>query len=156
MKKTTALLIVVSLAVTGAVFAGQKPCSEDTENCLNKMVAKLKTKPWLGIETEKLESGWYRVSAVVADSPAAAAGFAEGDILVALNGVAIKADNKKQLKEAKLGLTVGGVANYVVKRQGTKQQLAVTLGNVPETKMAEWIGQHLMKHHAAEQIAATY
>ena len=152
-----AAVAVVSL-LTCNVFAGEghkhKKCDAGTQECLDKMAAKLKTKGWLGIETAKIDDGWYKISAVVANSPAEQAGLQVGDVLISLNGVKVNAENKAGLKKVKKSLTPGSTANYVVKRQGTKQQVAVTLGQIPETQIAEWIGQHLLDHHATERVAA--
>lgn len=155
-KLTTSTLVVFALLLAGSAIAGERHerCNLDTQECLDKMAAKMKTKGWLGIETTKIEDGWYKVSAVTAESPAAEAGLQAGDVLLALNGVKLNANNKAELKKAKKSLGPGKTANYVVKRQGAKVQVAVTLSHVPEIQIAEWIGQHLLEHHTAEQIAA--
>ena len=160
LKTTVASLAAVAVVslLTCDVQAGEKhkhkKCKGETQQCLDKMAAKLKAKGWLGIETAKIDGGWYKISAVVADSPAEQAGLQVGDVLISLNGVKVNAKNKADLKKVKKSLTPGTAANYVVKRQGTKQQVAVTLGQVPETQIAEWIGQHLLQHHATERVAA--
>ena len=160
LKATVASLAAVAVVtlLTSGVQAGEKhkhkKCQGETQKCLDKMAAKLKAKGWLGIETSKIDGGWYKISAVVADSPAEQAGLEVGDVLISLNGVKVNAENKADLKKIKKTLTPGAAANYVVKRQGTKQQVAVTLGHVPETQIAEWIGQHLLEHHATERVAS--
>ncbi len=160
LKATVASLAAVAVVslLTCDVQAGEKhkhkKCEANTQQCLDKMAAKMKSKGWLGIETSKIDGGWYKISAVVADSPAEQAGLQVDDVLISLNGVKVNAENKADLKKVKKSLTPGAAANYVVKRQGTKQQVAVTLGEVPETQIAEWIGQHLLEHHATERMAA--
>ncbi|HEX2225132.1 MAG TPA: PDZ domain-containing protein [Thermoanaerobaculia bacterium] len=69
---------------------------------------KLAAKGWLGIDTKKDEaSGVVVVKSVAAGSPAEAAGFRTGDVLVSLNGIALTAENKESLKKAKSQLGVG-------------------------------------------------
>ena len=153
---TALTLTVFALLLAGSTLAGDRHerCNLDTQECLDKMAAKMRAKGWLGIETAKLDDGWYKISAVKASSPAAEAGLQPGDVLLALNGVKLNAKNKAELKKVKKTLGPGKTANNVVKRQGAKVQVAVTLSQVPEIQIAEWIGQHLLENHAGEQIAA--
>lgn len=149
--------LALSLLLTGVALAGDysEKCTEDTEACLNHMAAKLQKKAWLGVELDKNEAGYgYVITRVVADSPAEEAGFRAGDVLVALNGIALAEENKEALKKTKKGLAAGKTASYTVKRDGAKQQIAVTLGHVPATVMAEWIGQHMLQHHVEAVVAS--
>ena len=155
MKRLLSLVLIVAVfTLAGTAFAGERhaKCTEDTQVCLDRLTAKLKAKGWLGVELDKTDSGFYKVSAVTADSPASAAGFRAGDVLVALNGVRISKDNKEALAKAKKGLAPGKAATYTVKRSGAKQQLAVTLGQMPGEMIAEWIGQHMVENHAVVAV----
>lgn len=147
------LSLLIALAGTALAGSPHKKCDHDVQNCLNVLASKIQSKPWLGVDMEKTDSGWLRVTAVVPDSPAAAAGFQPGDVVVALNGVLLNAD-KEELIKVKKSLAPGKVATYVVKRDGGKQKLSVTLGHVPATVMAEWIGEHMLKHHVRTAIAS--
>ncbi len=156
--KKAAWIWIAALAVTLApgAFAGDyghKKCTEDAEKCLNAMVEKTRSRGWLGIETEKSDYG-YKVTRVVEGSPAATYGLQEGDILVALNGIGLSEDNKEELAAAKKSLGPGVQAKYTVQRGGGKAQVAVTLGTVPAEVMAEWVGQHMIEHHAQTHMAA--
>lgn len=144
------LVVALSLILTGSALAGDyhEKCTEGTQACLNQLAAKIQKKAWLGVELEKAEEAGYTITKVIADSPAEAAGFRAGDVLVALNGITIAEENHEALKKAKMSLEPGSTASYTVKRQGAKQQLAVTLSHVPATVMAEWIGEHMVEHHA--------
>ena len=150
----TTLILVLTLA--GTALAGERHarCSEDTQACLDRLNSKLKAKGWLGVELDKTERGGYEVTVVTADSPAEAAGFRAGDVLVALNGVAISAENKEALGKIKKNLGPGKAATYTVKRAGAKKQLAVTLGHMPGEMIAAWIGQHMVDNHAVAVVAA--
>lgn len=152
----TALVALIG----GPTFAGEgqghKKCEAKTQKCLDKMAAKMRSKGWLGIESKKNADGRYEITVVSADSPASRAGLQPGDVLIALNGVKLKAENKAELKKIKKSLTVGAVANYVVKRDGSKQQVAVTLGQMPEIQIAEWVGRHMVENHTTERVAAVH
>lgn len=100
-------------------------------------VAEWAKRGWLGVETEKADIG-YRITAVHAASPAEDAGFQAGDVLVAMNGVRLSADNKAAVKAEKKALRPGSEVAYTVVRDGSKRQLAATLAPVPETVLAEW------------------
>ena len=159
MLKKTAWIWIAALALTltlPALAGGHtthKECPEGTENCLTAMVAKLQTRGWLGIETEKTESGRYRITRVVEGSPAATYGLQEGDILIALNGIELSEANHEQIARAKESLTPGARATYTVKRSSGKAEVAVTLGTVPAEVMAEWVGRHMIDYHAQTQVA---
>lgn len=154
MKRVLSLLTLTALLlVSVSAFGGHEKCNESTEACLKAMSAKLQKKGWLGVETDKTDSGHYRVTKVIEGSPAAYAGFQQGDVLVALNGIELTRDNKAKLTEAKKGMGPGTNAKYTVKRAGAKQQLAVTFGTVPFAVMAEWVGHHMLEQHAGVQLA---
>lgn len=165
------IALALTVLLTGTAWAGhgsdhakadkekvahaKADCPEDMETCLTKMVAKYKAQGWFGIETEKLDEGYYaKVTKVIPGSPAEAAGMQAGDILLALNGVELKAENKEALKKVKQSLRVGAQATYTVKRQGGKAKVAVTLGEVPTEVMAAWIGYHMLEAHAPVRVAA--
>lgn len=149
-------ILGLSIVLAGAALAGDSHarCGEDTEACLNKLASKIRSKAWLGVNMEKTDAGLHRVVEVVAGSPAEAAGFQVGDVVLALNGVVLAEADKEAIKEAKMGLGPGKTAAYVVKRDGAKQKVSVTLGHVPAQVMAEWIGEHFLEHHTETVIAA--
>lgn len=148
-----ALALLFGFAAAG--FAGgDHKCDKSAQDCLDKMAAKLQSKGWLGIETEKTESGAYAVAAVTPGSPAAAAGFRAGDVLVALNGVALDSEDKTALKKVKENLAVGSEVRYTVKRAGEKAQLTATLAAVPEAVLAQWIGEHMLDQHSHVRVAS--
>jgi len=106
---------------------------------IDQQLAQRAAHGWLGFEATKDEAtGAYSVIKVVAGSPASQAGFREGDILVALNGIALNAQNKEQLKAAKASLAVGQQVHYTVRRAGNERQLTATLAPVPQRLLAQW------------------
>ena len=156
MKRLSVLIAIVAMcAVTAPGFAGDKECCKaNTQECLDKMVAKYQSKGWLGVETEKAENGRWEITRVFPGSPAENAGFKSGDVFVSVNGVEMSKENKEGLMKAKHSLTPGSRATYVVKRQGGKVKLDVQLGSVPTEVIAEWIGEHMINDHSEMKVAS--
>ena len=155
-KLTSALLAVLALIVTAPALSaggGHHDCEASAQDCLNARAARYAKHGWLGIETEKHRDGGYTITAVTDDSPAAEAGFRAGDVLVAMNGIALEADNKEKLHAAKKTLAVGKQVTYTVQRKGEKRQVTATLGEVPRTVLARWVGEHMLEHHVQDMVA---
>ena len=149
------LALVLLVGVAAASFAGgDHKCDKSAQDCLDKMASHMKAKGWLGIETDKTADGHYAVAAVTPGSPAEAAGFRTGDVLVALNGADLYAEDKTAIKKVKENLAVGSEVRYTVKRAGAKTQLAATLAPVPEAVLAQWIGEHMLDQHSHVRVAA--
>lgn len=161
MKKTVTLLAfaLVFALVTAAFAGGEKGANCATDAAHAKKAhgheghaakkAKLASKGWLGIDTEKDEAtGAYRVSKVAAGSPAEQAGFRTGDVLVAFNGVPVK--DKERVKAAKASIAVGSKVTYTVARSGAEQKLTATLAPVPEQVLAQWMAEE----EKAAQVAS--
>lgn len=143
MKRKISLLgLALILALTTAAFAGGEKCAHEAKTAArNAKKAELASKGWLGLKTEKDDSGAYRVAAVTTGSPAAKAGFKAGDVLVALNGVALTADNKEAVKKVKSGCSVGTQVTYTIRRGNAEQTLTAKLAPVPEAVLAEWLAE---------------
>lgn len=159
MTKWTAGFLAVALATSfaGVAKAGgaHGKCTEGTsEAALQARVEKMKSWGYLGVEKEKDAAGAYTITAVAPDSPAAKAGFRVGDVLVALNGVALTDSNSEALKKAKANLGPGKQVSYTVRRDGAERQLTATLAPVPEEVLAQWLGEHLMDAHLATTVAS--
>jgi predicted metalloprotease with PDZ domain len=138
-----------------AVKAAKADCGKSAEECLSAMAAKIQSKGWLGFETEKTAEGHYKVVEVANYSPAQKAGFQKGDILVALNGASLYAEDKSELKKIKSSLAVGSKVTYTVKRDGQKEVVEATLVEVPQQVMAQWIGEHMLDQHAHIEVASS-
>lgn len=154
MKKFGVLFVVVLLLAAPAMAGDKKACNGDPDDCAKKMKTKLAQKAWLGISYETDEKGRWVVESVEPDSPAKAAGFEKGDVMLAVNGVEYTKENKPKLKQVYSKLEPGSEATYVVSRQGGKVKLHATLGHVPDEKQAEWIAEHMSKSHGETQMAA--
>lgn len=93
---------------------------------------------WLGLDLEKNAQGAKVVARVEPGSPAAAAGFRQGDVLVAFQGIRLTEANHDALKKAKSTMKVGKTVAYTVARAGSEHDLSATLAPVPEAVLARW------------------
>ena len=149
MKRAIGVLTVVMMMAVGApAFAGDaSKCSASTQDCLNYMVKNLDNRGWVGIEmNDKGGTGMMIVTKVIDGSPAQKAGFEVGDTLVAVNGVAFSDENEKQLKDIQYAMTPGADFTYTVSRRGSRVDLDVELGDLPDSVKAQWVGSHMMDH----------
>ncbi len=154
-RRTGWTALVVLFGLSTLVVAGEKThCTKQAGDCAKGMCEKLAHAGWLGIETDKNEKGVVTVKAVTAGSPAVAAGFQPGDVLVAINGVEISDANKEALKAAKKALVAGSEGRYTVLRQGAKKNLTAQLVAPPRAVLAQWIGEHMLSDHVGTQVAA--
>ena len=157
MKKIALFLVlaaVVSVAVAGVASAGDHGAkAASAEACLTEKAAKMARHGWLGIETEKAAAGGHTITVVHAGSPAEAAGFRPGDVLVALGGVRFAEENRDALKKVKAGFAVGSQVTYTVARGGNERQISATLAPVPREVLARWLGEDVLDHHVPERLA---
>jgi len=169
MKQALMILAALAVLVPGTLLAGGEcsgsedaaklvanhKCSSSTQECLDYMATKFKDRGWVGIEMEiDDETSAMSVTKVEAHSPAMEAGFKEGDVLVALNGVRLDDESKEKVKGAQQKMTIGSTVTYTIERNGKKKDLDVTLGQIPEAVLAKWIGRHMIEGHIdPEQIA---
>lgn len=93
---------------------------------------------WIGLELEKNAQGAKAVARVEPGSPAAAAGFRQGDVLVAFQGIRLTEANHDSLKKAKSTVKMGKTVTYTVARNGSELDLSATLAPVPEAVLARW------------------
>jgi S1-C subfamily serine protease len=154
MARRIAWSLAFFLGLSLVAVAGDKThCTKQAGECAKGMYEKLANAGWLGIETDKTDKGVVTIKAVVPGSPAVAAGFQPGDVLVAINGVEISEANKEALKAAKKSLVAGGDGSYTVLRQGAKKNLTARLVAPPRTVLARWIGEHMLEDHVGTQVA---
>jgi predicted metalloprotease with PDZ domain len=139
---------VLGTPVPGLAASGQPPCEWDAEACVKYMIQSFENKGWIGIELDFSEAESPRVTRVLEGSPAAAAGLVAGDVLVALDGVAYATASEEELKEAKKAMVPGRQVRLTVRRGGDELILPVTLGTIPQSVLAQWIGTHLIEAHA--------
>ncbi len=147
-----AVLMILGVAGAGLALDATK-CSASTQDCLNMMAKNFESRGWVGIEMED-DGGVDKmvVTKVIDGSPAQKAGFKIGDVMVAVNGVAFSDENEKQLKDVQHAMKQGADFTYTVSRYGSKVELDVELGSIPDDVRAQWVGKHMLDH-ADYQVA---
>ena len=150
-----AAFVMIGLASSTAP-AGPKgyQCSLDTQACLDMMVSKLKKRGWLGIEYDNSQgSDKLKITRVVPQSPASAAGFAVGDILVSINGAKF-ADNDEDrcvtCEKTKDAWKPGSTVQYVVRRGCEEIRLTPTLAEMRSDLLEMMVGLHMIEHAEVE------
>jgi len=148
---TAALAVAIAVPVLAGSGAGK--CTMDTQACLNSY-SKYASKGWAGLEYDKsADKQSHVVKRAVAGSPAEAAGFQPGDVLVSLNGVAMSSD-KETLKKAKGEWSVGQSVTYVVKRGDKDVTLNAKLAKMPTEVFASMVGEHMVSNHMTAPMSA--
>lgn len=149
-------IVALALALVSLpLWAGEKhKCTMDTQACLDKMAASLKDRGWIGIEMdEKKGASGLTITRVVPGSPAEAAGFRVGDLLVSVDGVRF-ADNTEDrcvtCAVTKENWVPGRKVHYVVARNGANLGIDPILGPMPTDVLAQWVGKHMLEHAQIE------
>ena len=152
--RVLAMVAIVGLAASGFALDASK-CTSSTQDCLNYMSRNLENRGWVGIEVDD-EGGIAEmfVSNVVEDSPADKAGFNRGDLLIAVNGVVFAESNKKKIRDIQYAMKAGDDVVYLVGRRRAKKELRVELGPLPDTVIAQQIGEHMMDHAEVKVASA--
>jgi len=146
------LVLLPAILLAGGALASEsyKKCPLDTQTCLDQMVSHLKGRGWLGIEFDMDSS---LVQRVVPGSPAEAAGFKVGDVMISVAGAKFAANTEAKCVtcEATKNLWKPGKRiSYVVKRKGKTVKLEPTLATLPSDVMAQMIGMHMIEHAQPE------
>jgi len=127
----------------------KKQCDNEVAVCIRQMVDKLSHRGWIGIEWDGTEKA-PALTRVVAGSPAEKAGLLEGDELLAFNGVKTSEGEEVVWAEAKRSLIPGKTITLTIARKGVAKDVEVLLEPLPRPVMAQWVGNHVLEHHAAE------
>jgi predicted metalloprotease with PDZ domain len=134
----------------GAEAPSYKKCPLPTQTCLDQMVSKMKGRGWLGIEYDSEKS---LVQRVIPGSPAEAAGFKVGDIMISVAGKNF-ADNTESrcvtCDAVKDIWKPGNKIPYVLKRKGKLMRVSPKLAALPSEVMAQMIGMHMIEHAQPE------
>jgi serine protease Do len=105
---------------------------------------------WLGVQIQSLtpemasslnisEPKGAIVASVVPDSPAARAGFRQGDVITAINGHEVA--DSHELTRRVAGLVAGKTASFAIMREGARKTVDVTIGAKKDAQIA--MGQQL-------------
>ena len=149
MKRTVSFVAAALALSLVPAFAGEKKkCSMDPADCKAKMKAKIAATGWLGVELEKNDDKKVVVTKVVPDSPATAAAFHEGDVLVAFDGIDYYSKDEEAKEKVKKAWSPGNKVTVTVLRDGAKTDLDVEMGNVPAKVAEKKIKEHMKAHHS--------
>ena len=154
-------LPVAALLIAGSALAGGKECEKaqgaknvahakctmSAEEC-KKMMAESRSHGWIGLQVDQSDEGVLTVKSVYTGSPAEAAGFKAGDVLVALNGIELKEANHDKIKAAKSGLWPGSTVSYTIRRAGSEQTIAAKLVPMPDQVYTAMVEEHMKEHEA--------
>ena len=157
MKKWILGSMAVALLAQSPALAGDEDekCKHDATICARDMAAALQKKGWMGITFNyDKEIGHVVLEKVFEGSPAEAAGLEPGDILLVLNDIDYVDENMKEVKEAYKGMRPGGKMTYEIERDGERLEIVVTIGEIPDYIVAQWVGKHMLKYHPAEEATA--
>lgn len=144
----TALAAVAALSsLAPAAFAGEACSTLEDCPCVLEMVESSLGRGWVGIYMESDGEGWV-VTEVVPDGPADAAGLAKGDRLMAMNGVPMSREREKDLAKIYKNMVPGSKLVYSVERGGSKKDIDITLGKLPEKILSVILGQQLLERYA--------
>lgn len=122
-------------------------CSKTSEECRQAMAA-ARDRGWAGLELDSVD-GKLVVTKVFPTGPAAHAGMLQGDVLVALNGVALTEDNHEQLVLLKAKMKPGTEVLYKVDRRGHPRHLTVALAKMPAVVYDAMVTEHMAEHTGA-------
>ncbi len=140
-------LAAAAAMATPARAGGSHKCTKATQECLDAIATAVRSKGWAGLELDTSKTGAMSVKAVVPGSPAEAAGFAAGDVLIALNGIKFADEKSKDaLYALKKTLVPGARATYTIQRAGSEQRIGVTLAPMPDSVRAAYVGEHMLEH----------
>jgi len=115
------------------------------EDC-KREIAEAKNRGWLGLKLEKGEDGSLTVLEVIPQSPAEKAGFREGDVLLALNGVTMNEENHEKLYAMKKKSRPGDSVTYSVRRGDRDQSISAVLGTMPADVYTAYASEHMKEH----------
>jgi predicted metalloprotease with PDZ domain len=113
------------------------------------MVEMLSRKGWIGSEWND-EDEIPVLTQVVTGSPAEAAGLSRGDKVLAFNGVSTSEGEEAVWAETKKSMVPGKTVTITIERAGVQKDIDVLLVALPRHVMAQWIGNHVLDHHLAE------
>ena len=114
------------------------------------LLALLAAAPAIAVDGEWDEAASaFKVESFLEGSGAEAAGVRAGDLLVAVNGIAL-GDGEATKADAG-NRAPGSTASITVVRDGKKMNMDVTLIGMSEQQVAIYVGQHMLDHAVIAQ-----
>lgn len=136
---TLAAVILTAIAI-GAVFVAMTSANSGSGTVSAADIARGATvqatadqdqqgEPWLGVMLARTPDG-VTIAQVIADSPADKAGLKRGDVIKAIDGSDV--GQVKDVRDALDGKSVGDAVTLTIVRDGSQQDVTVTLEARPE------------------------
>lgn len=146
------------LVAASTATGGGGKCEYSTQECLDLMATKMKDSGWVGVELNREEENYgpMTVTKIVPGSPAEKAGIQNGDVLWAINSIALEEGNQKKLSEARAASKPGQSVTWTIRRNQEKRDVMITLGAMPADMLARYIGEHMMQHASPEEIGRAH
>ena len=153
-RRTAPLAIAVVFLLTAPALAGNgHKCTSSTQNCLDMMAENARNKGLIGVLGEWDHSvGGYRIESFIDGSLAEDVGVRPGDVLVAINGIAL--DDRDALYADRVNRVPGATAMITLLRDGDRLETSVKLIAMTEEQIAGHVGAHLLHHHAGVGVAS--
>ncbi len=127
-------------------------CDMSPAECEQMLRAYYQDHGWLGADLI-CEDGTIcqpKITKVAAGSPAEAAGFRAGDLVVSMNGIKYSKETEASIHETiEKGFRVGDTVTYTVTRDGKSATLQATLVRIPDAALKELIASHAGAHKSA-------
>ncbi len=137
------ILALLFLCAAATAHAAQPKCPLDPEECLEQF-ARMKERPWLGVELHVDSLGHRAVTRVLPGSPAQRAGVKVGDELVRVDG-----KPPADWFAGKAGWKSGDTKDVAVLRGGREKALHMPCEAIPEDLFARIVGEHMLEGHLA-------
>ncbi|HUP65873.1 MAG TPA: PDZ domain-containing protein [Thermoanaerobaculia bacterium] len=149
MNRRIPILILTLLALAVPASGGGKHCKAAPRECEMQIREMLRGKHYLGVRFEETQYG-IRIRDVREESPAAAGGLGDGDLVLAVNGRDMTRAAAKEFKAAILETRKksDGRLNLLVNRAGQIRRVYVHLGEMPKAEVDKVVAAHLREAHA--------
>lgn len=140
-------LAIATLPWLAAVAEAGTTCETlDKCPCVFEMVESHLGRGWVGISMN-YDGKRYVISEVVPGGPAQHAGLQIGDRMLAMNGVPMSREHEDELAVIYRGMVPGSRLTYTVDRKGTRQDISLILGHLPDKILALLLGQQLLESY---------
>jgi hypothetical protein len=125
-------------------------CPSKASECARRMTEHFGLRGWVGITPDiDPENGVITISKVFTESPAARAGFREGDVVRGFNGFDYNDGNAEAFERAYDSFRPGATVIFNVVRDGEPVDIEVHLEPIPDAILEDWIRQHAVEFHHA-------
>lgn len=143
-----AIVIALPIAAVAVVFAQEPKCRVPAADCERTIRQMLSGRRYLGIDIVEIKPGLV-IKLIHPDSPAARAGFEQGDRIMAVNGKTMENATGKMFKEALAEARQTGRLWIIVLRRGAYKKIEARLEPYPQEYIDKVVSGHLAAAHSA-------